>query len=129
MLELSYIQFDFLLFNKSYNILTNRYFNYIRYRIFHSFRNYVFLNDVVFFFSFQICYEQEFQEPLPVDDLGVPLEHLISCVSNIEIRCVGPNKNIKVIKFSETQNGEETGEGKLTRLLQELICVFVYLSQ
>lgn len=64
------------------------------------------------FFSFQICYEQEFQESLPVDDLGVPLEHLISCVPNLEIKFVGPNKNIKVIIFSETQNSGENEEGR-----------------
>ncbi|XP_074027472.1 meiosis regulator and mRNA stability factor 1-like protein isoform X2 [Leptinotarsa decemlineata] len=56
--------------------------------------------------SFQACYEQEFHEPLPVDETGVPLEHLISCVPHMEIRSVGPNKNIKVIKYEETLNSQ-----------------------
>ncbi|KAG5876129.1 hypothetical protein JTB14_007536 [Gonioctena quinquepunctata] len=56
--------------------------------------------------SFQACYEQEFHEPLPVDDTGVPLEHLISSVPHMEIKTVGPNKNIKVIKYEENQNNQ-----------------------
>jgi meiosis arrest female protein 1 len=48
--------------------------------------------------SFQACYEQECHESLPVDSNGVPLEHLISCVPNVEIKCSGPNKNIKIVK-------------------------------
>nr|XP_008196767.1 PREDICTED: meiosis arrest female protein 1 isoform X2 [Tribolium castaneum] len=48
--------------------------------------------------SFQVCYEHVCHQPLPVDASGVPLEHLISCVPNVEIKNSGPNKNIKVIK-------------------------------
>ncbi|XP_063916773.1 meiosis regulator and mRNA stability factor 1 isoform X1 [Zophobas morio] len=60
--------------------------------------------------SFQACYEQECQEPLPVDFNGVPLEHLISCVPNVEIKYSGPNKNIKIIKreFRSVELDEET---------------------
>lgn len=81
------------------------------------FLRFVFLKQIcpcvsmVFFSSFQACYEQEFHEPLPVDDSGVPLEHLISCVPNIELKLVGANKNIKVIKFGEMKNNEND-EGK-----------------
>lgn len=63
-----------------------------------------------FFFSFQSCYEQEFHEPLPVYDGGVPLEHLITCVPDIDIKLMGPNKNIKIIKYKESKN-DESEEG------------------
>lgn len=63
-------------------------------------------------FSFQICYEQEFKEPLPIDDSGVPLEHLITCIPNIEIKSAWPNTNIKIIKFSEAKSNTEN-EGKI----------------
>lgn len=56
--------------------------------------------------SFQSCYEQEFHEPLPVYDGGVPLEHLITCVPDIDIKLMGPNKNIKIIKYKESKNDE-----------------------
>ncbi|XP_044272582.1 meiosis regulator and mRNA stability factor 1 [Tribolium madens] len=59
--------------------------------------------------SFQACYEQVCHETLPVDASGVPLEHLISCVANIEIKNSGPNKNIKVIKRElKVEMDEET---------------------
>ena len=32
------------------------------------------------------CYEEEFKEPLEVDDSGVPLEHLVSCLPSIDLR-------------------------------------------
>ncbi|CAH1954341.1 unnamed protein product [Acanthoscelides obtectus] len=60
----------------------------------------------VFLLSFQACYESEFQEALPVADSGVPLEHLISCVPNVGIEVIGPNKNIKVIKYCESKSNE-----------------------
>jgi len=37
-------------------------------------------------FSFPSCYEAEFQEPLQDYDNGVPLEHLISCLSTVELK-------------------------------------------
>lgn len=61
--------------------------------------------------SFQACYEQECREQLPIDHNGVHLEHLLSCVGNVEIKFTGPNKNIKIItKRSEmlTEQDEET---------------------
>lgn len=47
--------------------------------------------------SFKICYEMEFGEELPVDDNGVPLEHFLTCVKNVQLKCGGVNKNIKYI--------------------------------
>ncbi|KAJ8976619.1 hypothetical protein NQ317_017449 [Molorchus minor] len=63
--------------------------------------------------SFQACYELEYHEPLPVDDSGVPLEHLISCVPNMDIKYVGTNKNIKVIKYDENRNIESDEDAVL----------------
>lgn len=57
-----------------------------------------------------MCYEQEYKEPLPVNDAGVPLEHLITCVPNIEITCVGPSKSIKVITYNFKANECTEGE-------------------
>lgn len=61
------------------------------------------------FYSFQVCYELEFGEPLPVDDNGVPLEHLLTCVTNVHLKYCGPNKNIKYIKREIVIN--ENSEG------------------
>lgn len=74
--------------------------------------------------SFQICYEQEYHEPLPVDESGVPLEHLISCVPNMEIKYVGPNKNIKVIKYDEMKN-VESDEGNENELRHRQCYLFL----
>lgn len=32
------------------------------------------------------CYEAEFNELLPTDENGVPLEHLVSCLSSVELK-------------------------------------------
>lgn len=36
--------------------------------------------------SFPTCYEAEFKESLLVDENGVPLEHLVSCLSTVELK-------------------------------------------
>lgn len=59
-------------------------------------------------FSFQTCYEQVFEDPLPVTDSGVPLEHLITCVPGVEIKLVGPNKSIKMIQHEVKENDEHS---------------------
>ncbi|XP_072396076.1 meiosis regulator and mRNA stability factor 1 [Diabrotica undecimpunctata] len=69
---------------------------------------------VMHLLSFQACYEQEFHEPLPVYDGGVPLEHLVTCVPNIEIKLVGPNKNIKIIRYLDSTT-EETDEDSVLK--------------
>ncbi|KAK9739278.1 MARF1 LOTUS domain [Popillia japonica] len=62
--------------------------------------------------SFPICYKLQFNQTLPIDDNGVPLEHLtlpiddngvplehlVTCVKNVELKLGGPNHNIKYIK-------------------------------
>lgn len=35
--------------------------------------------------SFQICYETEIGEKLNIDDSGVPLEHLITCIDGVSV--------------------------------------------
>ncbi|XP_060522951.1 meiosis regulator and mRNA stability factor 1 isoform X2 [Cylas formicarius] len=56
--------------------------------------------------SFQACYEQEFRVALPVDDDGVPLEHLVTCVPRAELLLVGPNRNIKIVT-ARPESGDE----------------------
>ncbi|KRT80036.1 hypothetical protein AMK59_7328, partial [Oryctes borbonicus] len=48
--------------------------------------------------SFPICYKIEFNQSLPIDDNGVPLEHLVTCVKNVKLKLGGHNCNIKYIK-------------------------------
>ncbi|XP_066139891.1 meiosis regulator and mRNA stability factor 1 isoform X1 [Euwallacea fornicatus] len=64
--------------------------------------------------SFQTCYEQVFQEHLPVHNSGVPLEHLITCIPNVEIKLVGPNKSIKVIQH-EVKPIEENADEQVLK--------------
>lgn len=52
--------------------------------------------------SLQHCYEYQFGTPLTLNDNGIPLEHLVTCVSNVELRCTGPNRSIKYIKRETT---------------------------
>lgn len=59
------------------------------------------------YFSFQVCYEMEFGERLPVDENGVPLEHLLTCLDNVQLQYGGPNRNIKYIKRERYKNDEE----------------------
>ncbi|XP_025836484.1 meiosis regulator and mRNA stability factor 1 isoform X1 [Agrilus planipennis] len=54
--------------------------------------------------SLQICYETELSEPLPTDESGVPLEHLVTCVKNVELKYGGPNKNIKYLQLKTETN-------------------------
>lgn len=63
--------------------------------------------------SFQACYEQEYLEQLPVNYSGVPLEHLVTCVPNVEIKCSGPNKSIKIIK--QEMKAIEMDEGAILK--------------
>lgn len=50
----------------------------------------------------------EFGEALPVDDNGVPLEHLLTCVSNVQLKYGGPNRNIKyIVRDIKTGESEE----------------------
>lgn len=45
-----------------------------------------------------MCYEAEFGQPLFEDEAGVPIEHLIACISNVEIARHSQVKNIKFIR-------------------------------
>lgn len=73
--------------------------------------------------SFPSCYEAEFNESLQVDDNGVPLEHLVSCIPTVELKQgIG---SVKHITWSSNKNHDESHDGtfsaisigKLTRLL------------
>ncbi|KAH1026039.1 hypothetical protein HUJ05_010628 [Dendroctonus ponderosae] len=70
--------------------------------------------------SFETCYDQVFEDPLPVADSGVPLEHLITCVPGVEIKLVGPNKSIKVIQHEVKENEEHTEENVLKAVAPSL---------
>ncbi|CAG9863540.1 unnamed protein product [Phyllotreta striolata] len=71
--------------------------------------------------SFQTCYEQEFFEPLPAYDDGVPLEHLVTCVPNVVIKLVGPNKNIKIVTVEENKKEKQDEEGPLKSVPPSLV--------
>lgn len=59
-----------------------------------------------------ICYEFEFGEELSIDENGVPLEHLVTCVANVELKYGGPNKNIKyIIRDVKIKNSDLEKEG------------------
>lgn len=62
-------------------------------------------------FSFPICYQVEFSERLAIDESGVPLEHLISCIPNVQIFYGGPSKNIKYLKQCASKSGSDA-DGK-----------------
>lgn len=62
---------------------------------------------VVPLLTFRMCYEAEFGEPLPIDDNGVPLEHLLTCLPNVQLKYSDPNKNIKYIKRETTTDTDE----------------------
>ena len=44
-----------------------------------------------------VCYKIQFGKELTVDANGVPLEHLITCVKDVELKLGGTNHNIKYI--------------------------------
>lgn len=46
------------------------------------------------FLSLMDCYSAEF-EPLAVEDQGAPLEHLVACISGIELVYSGYNKHLQ----------------------------------
>lgn len=41
------------------------------------------------------CYAAEF-EPLPVSEHGSPLEHLVACISGVELVHTGSNKHMRL---------------------------------
>lgn len=59
----------------------------------------------MFYFSFAACYEIETGEKLAVDDTGVPLEHLVSCVTGVELR-VGANTVKYLVWDTQIHNDE-----------------------
>lgn len=54
------------------------------------------------------CYEAEFHESMNVDENGAPLEHLISCLTSVELKQnVG---SVKYIAWRHPQNAEENND-------------------
>lgn len=60
--------------------------------------------------SFPVCYEIENGEKLPIDESGVPLEHLISCVVGVELRL--SSNMVKYLVWGNQVNGDDN-DGKL----------------
>lgn len=59
-------------------------------------------------FSLPNCYEVEFKEQLEIVENGVPLEHLVSCLSSVELRQdIGCVKYIVWIGKKEQENNHE----------------------
>lgn len=63
----------------------------------------------------------EFGESLPIDENGVPLEHLVSCISNIELSCGEQNKNIKFLKLKNTKDKSKEAEDPLKLVSSSLM--------
>ncbi|KAF7989650.1 hypothetical protein HCN44_008324 [Aphidius gifuensis] len=55
--------------------------------------------------SITTCYEAVFHQPMNVDENGVPLEHLISCLSSVELR-----QGISSVKFIVLANSQITND-------------------
>ncbi|XP_011707521.1 PREDICTED: meiosis arrest female protein 1 homolog isoform X4 [Wasmannia auropunctata] len=59
--------------------------------------------------SLPTCYEAEFKEPLEIIEEGVPLEHLVSCLTCFELRQdIGSVKYIVWVGKKENENNDET---------------------
>ncbi|KAK5640804.1 hypothetical protein RI129_009351 [Pyrocoelia pectoralis] len=63
-------------------------------------------NGVMPLLSFPVCYSVHFKKPLPEDNGGIPLEHLLTCVSNIEIITSNNNKNVKYVRMVNVKDGK-----------------------
>lgn len=64
----------------------------------------------IVFCSFPNCYEAEFKEPLHIDENGVPLEHLVSCLSSVELKQgIG---SVKYLVWAGDKSHSESHEGK-----------------
>lgn len=61
--------------------------------------------------SFPVCYEMENEEKMSIDDAGVPLEHLITCVVGVELRL--SSNMVKYLVWDNQVNGDDcNNEGK-----------------
>lgn len=57
------------------------------------------------------CYEAEFKEKLQVVENGVPLEHLVSCLSCVELKQgIG---SVKYLIWAENKSHENKHDGKM----------------
>ncbi|XP_058795301.1 meiosis regulator and mRNA stability factor 1 [Phymastichus coffea] len=68
--------------------------------------------------TFPSCYEAEFNESIQVDENGVPLEHLMSCISTVELKQgLG---SVKHIVWSTNKNNDESNEENNSPLANQL---------
>lgn len=58
--------------------------------------------------SLPTCYEAEFTEKLEVDESGVPLEHLVSCLGSVELK-QGPG-GVKYLTWLGAKNNDDSHE-------------------
>lgn len=54
------------------------------------------------------CYAAEF-EPLAVDEQGAPLEHLVACISGIELMHSGYNKHLQTCPHKPAIDNKSDG--------------------
>jgi hypothetical protein len=55
------------------------------------------------------CYAAQF-EPLVVDEQSVPLEHLITCISNVELVHSGGNKHLRLCPTKPPMDSKNDGQ-------------------
>ncbi|XP_017774585.1 PREDICTED: meiosis arrest female protein 1 isoform X2 [Nicrophorus vespilloides] len=79
--------------------------------------------------SFAVCYKHEFGETLPTDNKGVPLEHLVTCVSNVKLKYGGSNRNTKYIVRDIFVKSNEKDESFMTSLSPSITSNISLLSR
>ncbi|KAK5640693.1 hypothetical protein RI129_009240 [Pyrocoelia pectoralis] len=76
--------------------------------------------------SFPICYAVEIGQSLPESESGVPLEHLVTCINNVQLISDKQNRNIKYLKWksSEGSKKEEALNKTVTSSLMPNVSMF-----
>ncbi|KAK4876067.1 hypothetical protein RN001_012489 [Aquatica leii] len=54
--------------------------------------------------SFPVCYALQFKQTLLDNEAGVPLEHLVTCFSSVDLISNDQNKNIKYLKLKDPKD-------------------------
>lgn len=70
------------------------------------------------------CYEAVFLQQINVDENGVPLEHLISCLSSVELR-----QGISSVKFIVWANSQTTNDNNEPVMSPQLITQLSFFSR
>lgn len=74
--------------------------------------------------SFPICYAIEIGQVLPENEYGVPLEHLITCIDNVQLVCDKQNRNIKYLQWKSEGNKEEVHNNNAPSVLMPNVTIF-----